>query len=30
MTESAIGVVLFNLGGPGTLEEVEPFVVNHF
>ena len=23
-----IGVLLFNMGGPGTLDEVEPFLVN--
>ncbi len=24
------GVLLFNLGGPGTLDDVEPFLVNLF
>ena len=30
MDPETIGVVLFNLGGPGTLSEVEPFLVNLF
>jgi ferrochelatase len=30
MSDSQIGVVLLNLGGPGSLEEVEPFLVNLF
>src|SRR5687768_10481567 len=30
MTQDQIGVVLFNLGGPGDLSEVEPFLVKLF
>ena len=30
MTSETIGVVLFNLGGPGDLSEVEPFLVRLF
>ena len=30
MTTDQIGVVLFNLGGPSTLSEVEPFLVRLF
>ncbi len=30
MTSPRVGVVLFQLGGPGSLEEIEPFLYNLF